>query len=169
MLEINSTEKTIEACLTHTHTGDQRLMTFNELPSTMQINSVGCWSLGPELITPWNWVAELCVVAERQRRRIIVRHSSDGIEQVVYVREARDQHVSTVETQPLNCIIRPCGGYSIWQPEPDVELLLDSRDRQMGDATCCGLRWFGSHGGSTSMVRRYGSDGTLHPISDAWP
>jgi hypothetical protein len=59
----------------------------------------------------------------------------------------------------------------IWQPEPNVELLLDARDRQMGDATACGLRWTNSNGQVHQIVRRYDANGYLENLSetDIWP
>ena len=52
----------IQACLTYKHTGQQRSMSFQTLPASMQVSPDGGWSLGPTSITPWSWVAELGVV-----------------------------------------------------------------------------------------------------------
>ena len=168
-LEVQAKGAAFEACLTYLNSGQQRRMQFSTLPSTMQVNSMGCWSLGPLSITPWNWVGELCVVVGQQRRRIIVRHSTSGIQEVVYVREAQDKSLAIAASQPLQCSIQSAGPYGLWTPEPGVDLLIDSRQRQMGDATCCGLRWAHPNGETSTIVRRYGADGMLQPIDDAWP
>ena len=57
----------------------------------------------------------------------------------------------------------------IWQPEAGVELLLDARDRQTGDATACGLRWSLADGIVRQMVRRYVGNGSLLSLSPVWP
>jgi hypothetical protein len=54
----------------------------------------------------------------------------------------------------------------IWQPEPNVELLLDTRDRHMGDNTVCGLRWINPEGETRQIVRRYDKNGYLEPLSE---
>ena len=58
----------------------------------------------------------------------------------------------------------------IWQPEPNVELLLDARDRHMGDNTVCGLRWVNPQGQINQIVRRYDANGYLEslPEADIW-
>ena len=57
----------------------------------------------------------------------------------------------------------------VWQPEPGVEVLLDTRDRQMRDFTVCGLRWLDSNGEHQQIVRRYDTTGQLESLSDVWP
>lgn len=154
----------IETCLTYCNSGQQRSMNFTTLPHTMQVTGDGCWSLGPSSITPFHWVAELCVVLKGQRRRMIVRHGGSGLDQVVYVVETLAQQQPAEPDQPLQCAIERVGDFTIWQPEPGVQLLLDSRDRQTGDATACGMRWVQPDHSTAQIVRRYDSRGQLEEL-----
>lgn len=159
----------IQTCLTYCNSGEQRSMNFATLPHTMQVTSSGCWSLGPGSITPFNWVAELCVVQAQQRRRIVVRHGTSSLDQVVYVIETLDRQLTAAPSQPLSCAIDRLGDFTIWRPEPGVELLLDARDRHSGDATACGMRWITPDGSTAQIVRRYDSHGQLEEIHPSWP
>ena len=158
----------IETCLTYGNSGEQRSMNFTTLPYTMQVTRDGCWSLGPSSITPFQWVAEVCVVLSGQRRRMIVRHGASGLDQVVYVRETLDQQQVAEPHQPLQCAIAQVGDLTIWQPEPGVQLLLDCRDRQTGDATACGMRWVQADHGTAQIVRRYDTRGQLVELDPSW-
>ena len=62
-LEVLERDGVIESCLTYKRTGQQRLMNFENLPFTMQVNCRGGWSLGPSSVTPFGWVGELSVVS----------------------------------------------------------------------------------------------------------
>ena len=168
-LSVKDSDGLIQACLTYQHTGQQRSMSFQTLPASMQVSPDGGWSLGPTSITPWSWVAELCVVHQRERRRIVVRHGVSGLEQVVYVVETQATSPAVAPLAPIQCRARSAAELVIWEPEQGVELLLDQRDRQSGDATACGLRWTLAGGIVRQMVRRYDTQGGLLPLSPAWP
>ena len=168
-LSVKECDGLIQACLSYEHTGQQRSMTFQTLPPAMQVSSQGGWSLGPSSITPRSWVAELCVVHQQERKRIVARHGVSGLEQVVYVVEIEGTRKPEAPMEPLQCRRQSEAGLMIWEPEEGVELLLDPRDRQAGDATACGLRWTLPDGTVRQMVRRYGANGGLLPLSQAWP
>lgn len=168
-LSVKDSDGLIQTCLTYGHTGQQRSMSFQSLPPSMQVCPDGGWSLGPTSITPWSWVAELCVVHQRERRRIVVRHGVSGLEQVVYVVEMQATSPAEAPLAPIQCRARSAAELVIWEPEQGVELLLDRRDRQIGDASACGLRWSLADGTVRQMVRRYDSDGSLRPLSQTWP
>ena len=168
-LSVKDSDGLIQTCLTYVHTGQQRSMSFQSLPPSMQVCHDGGWSLGPTSITPWSWVAELCVVYQSERRRIVVRHGVSGLDQVVYVVESADLYNPAFSTDPIQCPRRREGNLMIWQPEAGVELLLDARDRQTGDATACGLRWSLADGSVRQMVRRYDGNGSLLSLSPEWP
>ena len=168
-LSVKECDGLIQACLSYEHTGQQRSMTFQTLPPSMQVSPNGGWSLGPTSITPRSWVAELCVVHQQERRRIVVRHGVSGLEQVVYIVEIEGTRKPEALKEPLQCRAHSAADLLIWEPEEGVELLLDQRDRQAGDATACGLRWTLADGTVRQMVRRYGANGGLLPLSQAWP
>ena len=88
---------------------------------------------------------------------------------MVYVVESADQYNPAFSTDPIQCPRRREGNLMIWQPEAGVELLLDARDRQTGDATACGLRWSLADGSVRQMVRRYDGNGSLLSLSPEWP
>ena len=138
-LSVKEVEGVIQTRLTYLSNGQQRSMNFLELPFTMQVSRSGGWSLGPGSITPFNWVGEMCVVRRDERRRIIVRHGASGLDQVVYVIETKGSKPPQPPRIPLQCQMERQGDWSVWRPEPDVELLLDTRQRSTGDATVCGL------------------------------
>ncbi len=169
VLDVEETDGVIHTCLTYANSGMQRSMTFTDLPFTMQVSTNGDWSLGPSAITPWTWVGELCVVRGQQRRRAIVRHGTSGLDSVVYVRESLDERLEAHLPEPLHCPAHPINNLTIWTPEPGVELLLDTRSRQSGDATACGLRWSSPEGSTRQIVRRYDGRGQMQPLSEAWP
>ena len=168
-LSVQENSGIIETCLTYCNSGQQRSMNFTTPPHTMQVTTNGCWSLGPSSITPFHWVAAVCVVLNGQRRRVIVRHGASGLDQVVYVRETLDQQQNSEPDQPRQCAIDPAGDFSIWQPEPGVQLLLDGRDRQTGDATACGMRWVQPDQSTAQIVRRYDTRGQLEELDPGEP
>jgi hypothetical protein len=168
-LDVQERDGVIESCLTYKRTGQQRSMNFETVPFTMQVNPSGGWSLGPSSVTPFGWVGELSVVSGNERRRIVARYGHQGVDQVVYVIETKSGGEAIPPSQPIQCEIVPCGDWLIWQPEPGVEVLLDARDRQMGDCTTCGLRWLDANGQHQQIVRRYDSTGQLESLSDVWP
>lgn len=159
----------IQTRLTYCNSGQERSMNFASVPHTMQVSADGCWSLGPGSITPFSWVAEVCVVKAQQRRRIVVRHGTSGIDQVVYVKETLAGPATAEPDQLLHCGVEHQGDFTIWQPEPGVQLLLDARDRQTGDATACGMRWLQADGSTAQIVRRYDSRGQVLPLDSTWP
>ena len=167
-LSVKEVEGVIQTRLTYLSNGQQRSMNFLELPFTMQVSRSGGWSLGPGSITPFHWVGEMCVVRRDERRRIIVRHGASGLDQVVYVIETKGSKPPQPPRIPIQCQMERQGDWSLWRPEPDVELLLDSRQRSTGDITVCGLRWIGIDGDQRLMVRRYDANGLLQPLSESW-
>ena len=100
-LEVADRDGTVHADLTNCSTGNVRSMQFREPPSEMQISAAGHWSLGPDRIGPWPWVCELCLVWGDQRRRIVVRHHSSGLESLVLVTEGRPGAVPEPPAAPL--------------------------------------------------------------------
>ncbi|MGC6482222.1 MAG: DUF3598 family protein [Synechococcus sp.] len=164
LLTVQESNGMIQSCLTYCNSGQQRSMTFSTLPHTMQVNKAGCWSLGPSSITPFHWVAELCVVLARQRRRVIVRHGASGLDQVVYVCEALAPSLPREPSKPLHCHKQPHGEFTIWQPEPGVQLLLDCRDRQSGDRSVCGMQWTAADGSTAQILRCYDHQGQLEEL-----
>ena len=167
-LEVMEKEGVIQTCLTYKESGRQQSMNFESLPPTMQVTQTGDWSTGPNFITPWNWVAELCVVNQQQRRRMIVRHGVSGLDRVIYVIEAKQGIDQTIPLQPLHCQSTAFGSFLIWKPEPGVELFIDPRDRQQGDITGCGIRWCDDNGITHKILRQYNAAGALNPLADDW-
>jgi hypothetical protein len=167
-LDVKEAEGFIQTCLTYKQSGRQQSMNFGSLPSSMQVTQTGHWSTGPSFITPWNWVAELCVVNQQQRRRMIVRHGANGLDRVIYVVEAKQGTVQPELSQPLDCQSTSFGQLLIWSPEPGVELFLDPRDRQQGDLTGCGIRWCDHNKITHQILRQYDRAGALTPLSDNW-
>ena len=167
-LEVMEKEGVIQTCLTYKESGRQQSMNFESLPPTMQVTQTGDWSTGPNFITPWNWVAELCVVNQQQRRRMIVRHGVSGLDRVIYVVEAKQGIDQTIPLQPLHCQSTSFGSFLIWKPEPGVELFIDPRDRQQGDITGCGIRWCDDNGITHKILRQYNAAGALNPLADDW-
>jgi hypothetical protein len=161
-------EGVIQTCLTYKESGRQQSMNFGSLPPTMQVTQTGDWSTGPNFITPWNWVAELCVVNQQQRRRMIVRHGVSGLDRVIYVVEAKQGIDQTIPLQQLHCQSTAFGSFLIWKPEPGVELFIDPRDRQQGDITGCGIRWCDDNGITHKILRQYNAAGALNPLADDW-
>lgn len=167
-LEVMEKEGVIQTCLTYKESGRQQSMNFESLPPTMQVTQTGDWSTGPNFITPWNWVAELCVVNQQQRRRMIVRHGVSGLDRVIYVVEAKQGIDQTIPLQPLHCQSTAFGSFLIWKPEPGVELFIDPRDRQQGDITGCGIRWCDDNGITHKILRQYNAAGALNLLADDW-
>ncbi len=167
-LDVKEAEGVIQTCLTYKESGRQQSMNFTSLPPSMQVTQAGHWSTGPNFITPWNWVAELCVGNQQQRRRMIVRHGVSGLDRVIYVVEAKQGTVQPDPSQPLHCQSTSFGSLVIWSPEPGVELFLDPRDRQQGDLTGCGIRWCDRNGITHQILRQYNTSGALSPLSDSW-
>ena len=167
-LEVKEAEGFIQTCLTYKQSGRQQSMNFSSLPSSMQVTQTGHWTTGPSYITPWNWVAELCVVNQQQRRRMIVCHGVNGLDRVIYVVEAKQGTVQPELSQPLHCQSTSFGSLLSWSPEPGVELFLDPRDRQQGDLTGCGIRWCDHNKITHQILRQYDRAGVLTPLSDNW-
>lgn len=161
-LEVADRAGTIHADLTNLSTGQVRSMAFREPPAVMQISEAGHWSLGPDRIGPWPWVCELCLVWGDRRRRVVVRHSSVGLDSLVLVCESRPGGCDEAPEAPLQlrpndlppqqqrwaipapaaCTVTamgqrvPAGSSEAvalhWQPEPGVSLQLWCRYSEHG-------------------------------------
>ena len=103
-LEVADRDGTIVADLTNTSSGKVRSMQFVEPPAEMQISPEGHWSLGPDRIGPWPWVCELCLTWGEQRRRIVVRHNTTGLESLVLVCEGRPGAEPVAPAPPLQLL-----------------------------------------------------------------
>lgn len=161
----------IVASLTNGITGNVRTMEFEEPPAEMQISPTGHWSLGPDRIGPWPWVSELCLVQGDRRRRVVVRHGSDGIESVVLVSEGRPGCADAAPREPHRAERLP------HPSEPDQQLwLLETTpgnrvelqvmgQRRFGVPQSVALRWH-THGGEWLEIRReHAASGLLEPLA----
>lgn len=167
-LEVRDAAGLIQATLTYGHTGRSQSMNFLEPPGTMQLSELGHWSLGPAHVGPMPWVAELCVVAGDQRRRLIARHGSNSIDTIVYVRESMQPEGVAPAAEPLPVRITARGELQIWQLDDDVELLVDPRTRPWDQGSVSGMRWHHPSRGVLQVVRRYGLGGALSPMDPSW-
>ena len=170
-LRLRESQGQIQVCLTHVSSGQEHSMNFSTLPDQMQVSETGDWSLGPTFLTHSHCAIELCVVNQQQRRRLIVQQGMNGLDRVVYVIEVKGD-AGRVEpptpTQPLVMNSTQCGGYELWQPEPGVELLFTSREREDVEQPVWGLRWRDHRGETHQIVRRYGRQRLLEPLSPQW-
>ena len=159
VLRVQEEADQVVAALTDCSSGQTRTMRFGELPAAMQVDPAGHWSLGPDPYTPWNWNHELCLTVGQQRRRLIVRGNSVGLQSLVLVQEARGGiHLADPEA-PLRCSIDSQGDRHCWNLRADVQLVLDSRD--------CSLRWQQANGSWLAITRHYGADGALLALPSA--
>ncbi len=158
----------IEACLTNGNTGTSRSMRFREPPAEMQISAPGHWSLGPDRIGAWSWVAELSLVWGDRRRRAVVRLTPNRLESLVVVWEARPGLQECAPAAPL--VLAPPSpqhlpngqGLSRWRVEPDlwVEATWQRSDDLRQQVS---LLWEPEPGRRQEVVRRYGPYGMLEP------
>ncbi|MEB3263586.1 MAG: DUF3598 family protein [Synechococcus sp.] len=158
----------IDACLTNTSAGTSRSMSFREPPAEMQISAEGHWSLGPDRIGAWSWVAELSLVWGDRRRRAVVRLTPERLESLVLVWEARPGREDPAPPAPVVLPApgrhqHPSGqGYSRWQVEPG--LWFEASWQQDGDLTQqVALIWEPEPGCRLELQRRYGPYGLLEP------
>ena len=173
-LEVLEREGTIEAALTNGSSGQVRRMAFQEPPAEMQIAPPGHWSLGPDRIGAWPWVAELCLVAGPRRRRVVVRHGGEGLELLVVVVEGRPG----VEREPpapwaLTSRLLPAGGEGqpprrLWCPDPSLEIETVEGRRGQGPERVR-LCWHPAGGEPLSLSRAYGPYGNLLPLGEDGP
>lgn len=170
-LEVEERGGLIVASLTNGRTGTVRAMEFEEPPAEMQISPAGHWSLGPDRIGPWPWVSELCLVHGDRRRRVVVRHSGDGIESVVLVSEGRPGGADPAPPAPHHAIVLPLspgGDQVVWVLEEDpsnrVELQLMAR-RSFGVPQQVTLRWQPAGSGWLEIGRRHGASGLIEPLA----
>ena len=159
VLRVEEEADQVVAALTDCSNGQTRTMRFGELPAAMQVDPAGHWSLGPDPYTPWNWNHELCLTVGQQRRRLIVRGNSGGLQSLVLVQEARGGIQLADPEDPLRCSIDSQGDRHCWNLRADVQLVLDGRN--------CSLRWQQANGSWLVITRHYGADGALLALPSA--
>ena len=159
VLRVQEEADQVVAALTDCSSGQTRTMRFGELPAAMQVDPAGHWSLGPDPYTPWNWNHELCLTVGQQRRRLIVRGNSGGLQSLVLVQEARGGIQLADPEDPLRCSIDSQGDRHCWNLRADVQLVLDGRN--------CSLRWQQANGSWLAITRHYGADGALLALPSA--
>ena len=159
VLRVQEEADQVVAALTDCSSGQTRTMRFGELPAAMQVDPAGHWSLGPDPYTPWNWNHELCLTVRQQRRRLIVRGNSGGLQSLVLVQEARGGIQLADPEAPLRCSIDSQGDRHCWNLRADVQLVLDGRN--------CSLRWQQANGSWLAITRHYGADGALLALPSA--
>ena len=159
VLRVQEEADQVVAALTDCSSGQTRTMRFGELPAAMQVDPAGHWSLGPDPYTPWNWNHELCLTVGQQRRRLIVRGNSGGLQSLVLVQEARGGIQLADPEAPLPCSIDSQGDRHCWNLRADVQLVLDGRN--------CSLRWQQANGSWLVITRHYGADGALLALPSA--
>lgn len=158
----------IVASLTNSSTGNVRSMEFAEPPAEMQISPMGHWSLGPDRIGPWPWVSELCLVHGDRRRRVVVRHGSDGVESVVLVSEGRPGCADGPPLAPHQASVSCSGTQQLWlledTPTNRVEVQVMGQ-RSFGVPESVSLRWQPTGAGTLDIHRRYAASGLLEPLA----
>ena len=159
VLRVQEEADQVVAALTDCSSGQTRTMRFGELPAAMQVDPAGHWSLGPDPYTPWNWNHELCLTVGQQRRRLIVRGNSGGLQSLVLVQEAREGIQLADPEAPLRCSLDSQGDRHCWNLRADVQLVLDGRN--------CSLRWQQANGSWLAITRHYGADGALLALPSA--
>ena len=170
-LAVEERGRLIVASLTNGRTGTVRSMEFEEPPAEMQISPAGHWSLGPDRIGPWPWVSELCLVHGGRRRRVVVRHGSDGIESVVLVSEGRPGCADAPPPAPHRATPLASGGgvdQAMWLLEDTsanrVELQLMGR-RRFGMPQQVTLRWQPNGSAWLELRRSHAASGLIEPLS----
>lgn len=169
LLTVQDQQGTIEAALTNRTSGSVRRMAFQQPPAEMQIDPLGHWSLGPDRIGAWPWVCELCLVVGPRRRRVVLRHGSEGLESLVVVWEARPGVEDPAPAAPLILSSRPLaaaagGPRRLWLVDADLEVEAMEGPRGAGAEQVL-LRWHPSGAARQSLRRAYGSYGALIPLA----
>lgn len=167
-LEVADRNGVIHADLTNCSSGNVRSMQFSEPPAEMQINPDGHWSLGPDRIGPWPWVCELCLVWGDQRRRIVVRHHSTGLESLVLVTEGRPGAVPEPPAAPLVLIPSGDGPHrQRWTLEQaPLVWTTTMAHRTAGQPEAVSLHWQPEPGIELMLQRRYSEHGLLLPTEE---
>lgn len=166
-LAVTDQQGVIDAALTNQTSGQVRSMRFAEPPKEMQISAAGHWSLGPDRIGPWPWVSELCLVWGEQRRRVVIRHNSTGLESLVVVFEGRPQLSPAelgVPASPLQLACRPHGSSQQGLSTPDLTVITQATRQEMASEEAVALRWQPAPGVQLELERRYGPGGLLAPL-----
>ena len=168
-LEVADRAGIIHADLTNGSSGAVRSMQFAEPPAEMQISPKGHWSLGPDRIGPWPWVCELCLVWGQQRRRVVVRHHTSGLESLVLVAEGRPGCEPESPPSPLQAWATAQGAdRNRWSLGQDWALGQDPAvwvttmaHRSPGQPEAVVLGWQPQPGLSLQIERRYSEHGLL--------
>lgn len=148
----------IEAQLTYLRSGKIARSAFRDIPESMQIETAGHWSLGPQFLTQGFWTTEFCLCGLHERRRAVVRQRRDWLESLVVIVEWRTGHAhppflpgregslcleeSRGETTSTFAVMGE--GLSL-----GLELTISNTPEQQSTT----WRW-----GSSALTRRYGSD-----------
>jgi len=164
-LAVDDRQGTIHADLTNRTTGTVRSMQFVDPPAEMQISPQGHWSLGPDRIGPWPWVCELCLVWGERRRRVVVRHNSDGLESLVLVCEGRPGLSDVSPAAPLQLVPLAVGErHWQWHLAAPVDVQITTMgSRQQGLPEEVGLQWHPVPDIKVTLTRRYNEHGLLSP------
>lgn len=151
----------IEAQLTYLSSGKVARSAFRDIPDSMQIQSAGHWSLGPQFLTQEFWTTEFCLCGPHERRRAVVRQRRDWLESLVVIVEWRAGYACP----PL--LPGREGSLSLEESRGDAS----STFSVMGEGLPLGLGLTISHTpeeqsttwrwDSASITRRYGSDRQL--------
>ena len=70
----------IEAQLTYLRSGKVSRSAFRDIPESMQIETAGHWSLGPQFLTHAFWTTDFCLCGPPERRRAAVRQRRDWLD-----------------------------------------------------------------------------------------
>jgi len=162
-LEVADRAGIIHADLTNVGTGTVRSMQFAEPPAEMQISPEGHWSLGPDRIGPWAWVCELCLVWGQQRRRVVVRHHTSGLESLVLVAEGRPGFEPEPPASPLQAQATGQGAdRNRWTFGQDPTVWVTTMaHRAPGQPEAVVLGWQPQPGVSLQLERHYSEHGLL--------
>ena len=156
VLNVQEEADQVVASLTDCSSNQTRSMRFGDLPTAMQVSALGHWSLGPDPLYAWNWNHELCLVLGPQRRRLIVRGNTAGLQSLVVVQEARPTVDLDEPPTPLNCSISVEGSQQDWRLLPDLRMQLNQHS--------CSLKWLQPNGKWMAIKRQYDGDGALLPL-----
>ena len=94
---------------------------------------------------------------------MVLRHGNADLETFVLAVEARPGVVDPAPEPPL---VAPLLGPGHWCLQPGLELAT-VMGRQLGDPVVCRLRWRPEPGIALELVRRYGANGLLEPLTGA--